>query len=230
MVNIVSMKATKFPLPQYTLAQDLWNSISHGAGAVFIAIGGGFLIQKAALTGYWLNILSISIYVFGVFLMFTISCIYHGLAKNKGKQVLRVIDHDTVYGAIMATYVPYCLISLSNVPNTSFPWGYVLLGIVWAGCITGITLNSVNMKKFNILSISLYVILGSTICLAFYPLALTLPIGGLLLLVFGGVSFWIGAVLYGLGGKKNLWFHSVFHFFVLIGAILMFFSIYFYVL
>ena len=144
MIIIVSMKATKFPLPQYTLAQDLWNSISHGAGAVFVAIGGGFLIQKAALTGYWLNILSISIYVFGVFLMLTISCIYHGLAKNKGKQVLRVIDHDTVYGAIMATYVPYCLISLSNV----FGMQYLIVNdeskkytiSVTSGCVVNVVL------------------------------------------------------------------------------------------
>lgn len=224
------MSPLKFELPKYTLAQELWNSISHGLGAIFMAIGGGFMIEKACYTHDWLTILSICLYVFGVFLMFTISCIYHALAKNKGKKVLRVLDHDTVYGAIMATYVPYCLITLSSVPNTSFPWGYVILAIVWAGCITGISLNSVNMKKFNVLSITLYVVLGSTICAAVYPLSLTLPLEGLLLLIFGGVSYWIGAVLYGLGGKKNLWFHSVFHFFVLFGAILMFFSIYFYVL
>lgn len=224
------MRATKFPLPQYTLAQELWNSISHGLGAVFMAIGGGFLIEKACHTSNWVGILSCSIFVFGVFLMFTMSCIYHSLAKNKGKQVLRVLDHDFVYVAIMCTYVPYCLITLSEVSNSSFPWGYVILAIVWAGCIAGITLNSINMKKFNVLSITLYVVLGSTICLAFYPLSLSLSLEGILLLAFGGVCYWIGAVLYGLGGKKNLWFHTVFHFFVLFGAILMFCSIYFYVL
>ena len=224
------MKATKFKLPQYTLAQELWNSISHGLGAIFMAIGGGFLIEKACYESNWVGNFSCSIFVFGVFLMFLMSCLYHSLAKNKGKQVLRVLDHDFVYVAIMCTYVPYCLISLSKIPNSSFPWGYVILGIVWAGCITGITLNSINMKKFNVLSITLYVVLGSTICLAFYPLSLSLCLEGVLLLAFGGVSYWFGAILYGLGGKKNLWFHTVFHFFVLFGAILMFFSIYFYVL
>ena len=38
-----------------------------------------------------------------------------------------------------------------------------------------------------------------------------------------------GAVLYGIGSKKK-YFHSIFHFFCLIGTVLHFFSIYFYVL
>ena len=105
----------------------------------------------------------------------------------------------------------------------------MILAIVYAGCITGIALNSVSLRKFNTVVVALYVILGSTIVLAFYPLILALKWEAVVLLASGGVAYWIGAVLYGLGGKKNLWFHTVFHFFVLAGAILMFCSLYFYV-
>ena len=185
-------------LPQYTLAMDLSNSITHGAGALFMLIAGGFIIKKAVDSGSWVTVLSCVLYVIGVFLMFLMSCLYHALAKNKGKKVLRVLDHDFVFAAI--------------------------------GSIVGIVLNSVNLKKFNALNITLYVVLGSVAVLAFYPLYLAIPLEGLLLLLFGGVAYWIGAVLYGLGGKKNLWFHTVFHCFVLIGAILMYFSLYFYVI
>ena len=38
-------------LPQYTLAMDLSNSITHGAGALFMLIAGGFIIKKAVDTG-----------------------------------------------------------------------------------------------------------------------------------------------------------------------------------
>lgn len=217
-------------LPQYTLAMDLSNSITHGAGALFMLIAGGFIIKKAVDTGSWVSVLSCVLYVIGVFLMFLMSCLYHALAKNKGKKVLRVLDHDFVFAAIMGTYVPYSLVGLAEVPGTSFPWGYLVFGVVWGGSIVGIVLNSVNLKKFNALNITLYVVLGSVAVLAFYPLCLAIPLEGLLLLLFGGVAYWIGAVLYGLGGKKNLWFHTVFHCFVLIGAILMYFSLYFYVI
>ena len=42
-------------------------------------------------------------------------------------------------------------------------------------------------------------------------------------------AYTVGAVLYAIGSKKK-YFHSIFHFFCLIGTVLHFFSIYFYVL
>ena len=227
---ILGMKATKLPLPKYTLAQELWNAISHGLGAVLTLIGGFFLIAKSVeLRDVW-AIVSCAIWTFGNFIMFAMSCIYHALAPCKGKQVLRVMDHDFIFAAIMATYVPYCLVGLRDIPGTSFPWGWVILGIVWAGCITGISLNSVNLKKFEVVSIVLYIVLGSTIVGAFYPLYLAVDLYGVLLLLLGGIFYWLGAMLYGLGAKKSVWFHTVFHFAVLFGAMSMFFSIYFFIL
>ena len=53
-------------------------------------------------------------------------------------------------------------------------------------------------------------------------IALTAP--GFYLLLAGGIAYTIGAVLYGIGGKKK-WMHSVFHVFVVLGALLQFLSI-----
>ena len=52
---------------------------------------------------------------------------------------------------------------------------------------------------------------------------------GFLWLLFGGIAYTIGAVLYGIGSKKR-WMHSVFHIFVVLGALLQFFAILFYAL
>ena len=51
---------------------------------------------------------------------------------------------------------------------------------------------------------------------------LTFP--GFLLLLLGGIAYTIGSVLYGLGKTKK-WMHSVFHIFVVLGALLQFFSV-----
>ena len=56
-----------------------------------------------------------------------------------------------------------------------------------------------------------------------------MPGVGLNCLIAGGVAYTVGAVLYAIGSKKK-YFHSIFHFFCLIGTVLHFFSIYFYVL
>jgi len=50
---------------------------------------------------------------------------------------------------------------------------------------------------------------------------------GFVLLLAGGISYTIGAVLFGLG-KKIRWMHSIFHLFVVVGSMLHFFSFYFY--
>ena len=48
-----------------------------------------------------------------------------------------------------------------------------------------------------------------------------------LLLLLGGIAYTIGSILYGLGGKHK-WMHSVFHIFVVAGALLQYFSVFLY--
>ena len=52
--------------------------------------------------------------------------------------------------------------------------------------------------------------------------ALGLP--GFLLLLLGGIAYTVGSVLYGLGKTKK-WMHSVFHIFVVLGAVLQYFAV-----
>ena len=91
------------------------------------------------------------------------------------------------------------------------------------------TIFLVNLKKFAKISVVCYVALGWVILLATKTLVANLAYPGLVLLVAGGVAYTVGAVLYAIGSKKK-YFHSIFHFFCLIGTVLHFFSIYFYVL
>ena len=49
--------------------------------------------------------------------------------------------------------------------------------------------------------------------------------GGFWLLLAGGISYTVGAVLFAIPKK---WLHSVFHVFVVLGSVLQFFAFYFY--
>jgi len=95
--------------------------------------------------------------------------------------------------------------------------------------VLGIVLNAVSLKKFAKISVACYLLMGWMILLAYPQLTAALPSGGLQLLIAGGIAYTIGAVLYGIGSKKK-YFHSIFHFFCLIGSALHFFSVYLYVL
>ena len=58
---------------------------------------------------------------------------------------------------------------------------------------------------------------------------MVLTVSGMLWILFGGISYTIGAVLYGIGHKKPI-YHTVFHVFVVIGTLLQAIGILFYVL
>ena len=93
--------------------------------------------------------------------------------------------------------------------------------------LIAITLTAIDLKAFEIFSMICYIGMGWAI-LPFMGLTHTaLGSTGFCLLLAGGISFTIGAILYGIGAKVP-WMHSLFHIFVVLGSILQFFCIYFY--
>lgn len=212
-------------IPDYTLSEELMNSISHGFGAALGIVALVLCVVKSAMKGSVMAVVCSSIYGASMIILYMMSTMYHALKRNRAKKVFRVIDHCSVYLLIAGTYTPYTLVGLKGAI------GWVLFGIVWAASIVGITLNAVSISKFKVFSMITYIAAGWVIIIAMKPLIDAIEFEGILLLLLGGVAYTLGAVLYMVGKKKNLKYaHSIFHFFVLIGSLLHFFSIYFYVI
>ena len=213
----------RISIPKYTLGEELISAISHGVGALLGIAALVLCIVKSCnpFDGYKLA----SSIVFGltVTLLYLMSCLYHSLKVNKAKRVFRVIDHCTIFLLIAGTYTPYTLVSLRGT------LGWWIFGIIWGIAILGIVLNAVNLKKFAKLSVACYLIMGWIIVFAYQYMVQVMHPTALSLLIWGGIAYTVGAVLYAIGSKKK-YFHSVFHFFCLAGTILHFFSIYLYVL
>ena len=216
-------KGHRITIPKYTLGEELINSITHGIGAGLGIAALVLSIVKSCspLDGYKLA----SSIVFGLTttLLYLMSCLYHALKVNKAKRVFRVIDHCTIFLLIAGTYTPYTLITLRGMT------GWLLFGIVWGVSILGIVLNAVSLKRFAKMSVACYIALGWVVLFASRQLVASIDRMGLGLLLAGGIAYTVGAVLYGIGARKR-YFHSIFHFFCLIGTAFHFFSIYFYVL
>ena len=226
------MSINEVKIPKYSLAEELINAISHGLGAIFGLVGLILMLIKTIPTGNPFKIVSSCIYGASLIILFTISCVYHSLAKNNGKRVLRILDHDMIYILISGTYTPYMLVSLRpyNV------WGlgegvvaYMMFACVYIFCIIGTVFNSINIKKYAVLSMICYLLSGWTVVSALPVLWNIITPTGVILLLSGGIAYTIGAVIYAIGSKKK-YFHSLFHIFVLIGAVLMFVSVYCFVL
>ena len=223
MISQDEQRKHRIAIPHYTLGEELMNSISHGVGALFGIVALVLCVVRAAQSGDPYRIVSGAIFGFTVLILYLMSCLYHALKVNKAKRVFRVIDHCTIFLLIAGTYTPYTLVSLRD------SVGWWVFGVIWATAIVGIVLNAVSLKKFSKISVALYLIMGWMIVIAYQPMVLAIPGGGMQLLVWGGVAYTVGAILYGVGSRKK-YFHSIFHFFCMIGTALHFLSIYLYVM
>ena len=220
MADKKKQKKEKNVVPKYSLAEELINAISHGIGAG-LAIAALVLLCIRAHSA--IGVVSGVIYASIMIVLFIISCIYHSLSpKLKGKKVLRVIDHVNVLLMVAGTYTPICLALIKG------GLGWVMFGIVWAITIFSVVLNCINVDKYQLAEVLSCLIIGWGSLLIINRLIQVCPKPGLVLLILGGVVYSIGAILYGVG-RKVKYMHSIFHFFVLGGAILHFFLIYFYV-
>ena len=213
-------------LPGYTHGEEMFNMISHIAGAAFgVAALVICLVISVAHQDVW-AVVGSAVYGASMILLYTASSIYHGLPEGMAKKVMQVIDHCTVYLLIGGSYTP---ILLCTMRHRSPGWSWTLFGVVWGLALIAATFTAIDLKKYSKLSMAGYIGMGWCIIIAIRPLIQAMPVAGIVWLVAGGVSYTIGAVLYGLGKKKR-YMHSVFHLFVLAGSVMQFICIARYVL
>ena len=198
-------------LPRYSLGEEIFSSVSHGVSAL-IAVAALVLLlvfcEKSPL-----KVASVSIYGGSMILLYAISCIYHGLALNRAKIVFRSLDHCTIFLLIAGTYTPITLVCLDGIQ------GWVMFCAVWAAAIVGVVLNAISVERFKVLSMICYLCMGWVVVFAMKTLRQNVSGLGFWCLLWGGILYTAGAVLYGLG-KKVPYVHSTFHLFVLAGSVL----------
>ena len=216
-------KRVRLGLPEYTLGEELVNSISHGLGAAFGVVALVLCVVFSAMEGDVWKVVSGAIYGASMIILYTVSTIYHALGINLAKKVFRTLDHCSIYFLIAGTYTPYTLVAMRE---TS---GFLVFAVVWAAAVLGITLSAINVHKFRIVSMIIYIAMGWAIIFSGRDLIAGVPTAGFVLLLTGGILYTIGAVLYGIGKKKK-YMHSVFHFLALGGSICHFISIFAFVL
>lgn len=220
------MKKTNKDLPDFSKGEEIFSAVTHivggGLGVVALVLG----IVFASIYNDAYCVVSVIIYGLSLVILYTMSSIYHFLRKNKAKKVFRILDHCTIFLLIAGSYTPFCLVTLRN----SGAWGWTLFGIIWGFAVLGVVGNAINMHNIviKILSQICYIVMGWCVLLALGPLMENIELGGFILLLLGGIAYTIGAIFFAFGSKYK-WIHSIWHLFVLLGSILHFFAIFFYV-
>ena len=139
-------------LPLYSLGEEIFSAVSHGAAALFGVAALVLLLVFCEKTP--LKVVSVCVFGGTMILLYTVSTLYHALGVNRAKRVFRVLDHCTIFLLIAGTYTPITLCCLQGAV------GFMLFGVVWGAAILGIALNAVNMERFKKLSMVCYLAMG----------------------------------------------------------------------
>ena len=202
---------------RYTLGEEIFNSISHGAGTL-LAIGGtAVLIVLSAIYSTPWAVVSTAIYGASLIILYTMSTLYHAITNNTAKKFFRIMDHNTIFFLIAGTYTPITLAIMGGA------LGWVLFGIVWGAAVVGIVFNSIDLEKFSKPSIVCYVLMGWVVIFAIKPLIEATSATFLIFLLLGGIFYTLGIIFYAI--KKIKYFHSVWHLFTVAGSVFHYFAI-----
>ena len=212
------------PLPDYTVGEEIANSVTHGLGAMLSVAGLVLLIVRAVDAGGAPNELASAI-IFGLSLIleYSMSTLYHAITYVPAKRILRTLDHSCIYLLIAGSYTPFTLGPLLE------DGGVPLLVVVWAFALAGIGVEAfLRERQPRWVTIAIYLVMGWLVVFRLPQLLASLAPGCLWLLVAGGLCYTVGTGFYLAKGVRYM--HSVWHLWVLAGSICQFLAVILYLL
>lgn len=216
-VNVVANVTPSKDAPYRYLLEEIGNAVSHGVGSVFSIVA---LVLMMICSKNHLQVIAGIVYFFGLFMMFTMSTLYHSFPYgSKAKRVFRRFDYTSIYLLIGATYAPILLLYLEG------SYGMIFFIIQWIIIIIGVTLVSIfGPGKLKWLNYILYIMLGWS-AIIFLPKMIMNDFGFFLFIFIGGLLYTGGIIPFSIDKKVS---HFLWHLFVFLGAIVQWIGIFIY--
>jgi hemolysin III len=192
----------------YTRREDQADGAIHLIGMLFAVIGSAWLLWHIAGAP---AALSVTVYCIGLVAMIFASALYNLVPETaRPKQILRRIDHAAIFIMIAATYTPFAAMRLAA------PWGAIILTAIWVCASVGITVKVLFPRRFEMLSLALYLGMGWMVIGVLKPLSASVAALDFWLLIGGGLVYSAGVAFY---VTERIPFHkAIWHAFVLVAA------------
>ncbi|MDO5378587.1 MAG: hemolysin III family protein [Clostridia bacterium] len=203
-------------LPDYTKGEETFNMVSHIVGGAIGVAALVLCVIRSAVHHNGFGLAGSIVFGVSMILLYTMSSVYHGLRDGMAKRVMQVLDHCTIYLLIAGTYTPILLSAMRPIDPVST---WVLFAVIWVLAALATTLTAIDLHQFRVFSMVCYLGMGWAAIFKLPLMIEALGWPGFILILLGGVSYTVGAVLYGVGKTKR-YMHSVFHLFVILGSVL----------
>lgn len=171
-------------------------------GAVMLLFWASGMVSVGAL-------FALAIYSVALIATFAASAIYNMMPFDRPRPLLRRIDHAAIYLKIAGTYTPLVVMI-----GTGF--AYMILGLVWALALIGITLKLFFWRKPGRFGPALYLIMGWLSIFLIWSLIPVVPSAVIWLIAAGGLLYTAGVPIY--VAKKMPFSTPIWHGFVVIAS------------
>ncbi len=210
--------------------KDPGSAITHFIGMMMALFSATPLLIKATKDPDRIHLISLSIFIVSMILLYGASTIYHSLdLSERMNRILRKIDHMMIFVLIAGTYTPVCLVVLNN------RTGRLLCALVWSIALAGILIKAFWITCPKWFSSLLYIGMGWVCVLAFTQIVNALSPAAFGWLLAGGIIYTIGGIIYALklpvfnSLHPSFGSHEIFHLFVMGGSICHFVLMYVFV-
>ncbi|MBS9335150.1 hemolysin III family protein [Fructobacillus sp. M1-13] len=203
----------------YQIVYEVLNAVTHGLGFVLAIIAAVFLILKIAkqpLTP--LEIGAVTIYLSSISLFLLASTLFHALVFTKAAKLFQFMDHAGIYLVILGSYTPYTWLVLKG------PLGWGIWTAILLMAIAGLIYDIFFVGRWPWVAVTIYLVMGWLIILVMPIIWASLAPSAFWLLLAGGIVYSLGTIFYLVPSIPMG--HVYWHVFVLLGAGLMYFSIY----
>ncbi len=209
---------------EYTVGEDIFNSISHGIGAGLSVAALVLLIIRAinhsVPSRVSISMFACTLFASSMFVMYILSTLYHAMNPYGARRVFSILTHDAIYFLIGGTFTPFILLEIGG--NS----GWIVFAVLWAVVAALIALYSTLGKKIRAISIAAYLVLGWFFVLLFVAFGVGgLPQQSKNFILAGASAYTFGGIFFLM--PKYKWCHSIFHLFSLAGSVLLFFAVWY---
>lgn len=197
----------------------------HLLGAILAVIGFFVLLAYSFAKPEWEHVVACSIFGITGIMVFGSSALYHfcsdGLVITPElEKFLNDFDHFSIYLFIAGTYTPFLVNAVEG------NWKHILLAMIWTIALSGIIYSYFKPRlpkwaQHRMISTSIFLLMGWTLAIRWTEIYSSLNSLDFNLLLFGGLSYSIGALIYAFEWpdfvKGIFGFHEIWHIMVMLG-------------
>ncbi|MCE9523484.1 MAG: hemolysin III family protein [Alphaproteobacteria bacterium] len=196
----------------YSVGEARADIAAHVVGVLCGIAGTLVLMLKASAGGSALLLVGAALYAVGLLAMLGFSAAYNLWPPSPVKELLRRFDHAAIFVMIAGTFTPFLMSRIGGA------WGFGLLAFAWTVAVAGIAMKLVFPRRWERVTIALYIGLGLSILIIADRMASALSPTSIALLIAGSLTYIVGVVFH--LWERLPYQNAIWHWLVLAAAIL----------